>query len=907
VVLLQYVIRGYLLPIYDENKDRPTFVKVQTVEELKNAWERFISLLRDVVTELNKLLGDVDEKKKIRVFADIITLLFKTPMIIPPSIEDAKPLIESPGYMLILGIINRARGIPFKINLYKYDREEIQDRTLALFNKLIELNRKMTEKELPSIARIRDRDVMELVRKIFFDTPADPRPLLNTSSLVVHLLTTSALAWSLASNDGNTEEADMIRLAALFHDIGKPIDWKRYAEKSAEIFKSVFENVLSEETLNRIVEIILNHHEQKPTKVAAYITQADKIISGIDELSQNIELLMEKLPDIPDNIKQIIIDWIKGIKEWEAFEDLLRELGSIEKIADLYSKLIEKFVEIMSKGELIEKGSKDTESEEITGVSLVKIDTREIQNFIFSGSRIPEISGGSLLVDLLVMYDIPMAIAEKEVPMECILYSAGGNLTLLIPERVYSKVAEAIKEVFDSSVIYKPLGYVMERTTLKVDIKKSFVELEQKINAKKYLIGTRNRTSLDLPPIAYVCDSCKEYPAVDVDVVGEDEDRLCIYCLAKRQFGRLFTFRSKLLSLEKNESLWKNILRLYIMEYIAGHSIEELEKGEIEEYLDLAVIKSDGNLMGYYMGIASSLADLVERSYRIDLAMKKAYTVASDIIKKELETVLGNSMDAREWIERVYLGTIFMGGDDIFIILPAYISLPFALIVMETFHKELGYHQKLSPTLSLGIIAGKPKAPIWSLIETAMSLLNTAKDRGRKFGSGGALAFLVSKSLVFTSESARTFLQKISKERLSAQPYILSGKPRIYDLLEKLFDITFGQNYRERIEGIKQLIRRYVRFYFDARKRREGIENLKEPRRHLLKVLSVAQTDREISIPTAAIYTLRESARRGVQQGKRYYEMIIEVARDVSEDMTKLCLPLIDMIFLIDLLGGGTI
>jgi len=903
----KYIIRGYLVPIFDEKKQGPVFIKVLERNELRRKWEEFITDLRSVIEEVNKNIKGISEEEKIKLFANLVTLIYKAPMIMPPFLRGINPVIETPGYLLLIRfLLPKVFDINFPLNLYEYKEEEIKDRNLRYFNELVHLAHELIEKYIPTLKNIvMEESKIRLIRELFFETPADTRPLLNTSSLVVHLLATSALAWAMAKKDGIDEkELCILRLAALFHDIGKPFNWERHVLESVNIFRKIFQGILSQSILDKVSDLIRQHHSGGATGLVRYLIEADRIASNIDRLANYVSEALNKIPGIDENVKNIIKDWVEGRRGWETFNELIKEMKSFEKVKELYEEIIRKSLEVP-----IEKVE---EKEEITGISLMKIDTRKIQKYVFGGLRIPEVAGGSRIIDLLIMYDIPSKLLLNDFPAENILYTAGGNIVLLIPDNEYARLRDLFKEIF-SSETYRQIDYMIAKTTLKINIVETLEDLERRLSIGKIMENLQNEKSLEVSPIAYLCDSCREYPAAIIDRVGEDEDRLCIYCFAKRQFGRLFTFKSKLKALRKSR-LWK-LLSKYVMEYIAGHSpeklklLEERRVREFGEYRDLAVIKSDGNLMGYFMAQSRSLTDLLERSYRVDLALKQGYSFALSMIENELRSVFENELKAKEWIERIYLGTIFMGGDDVFIIMPAWLSIPFSLILAETFHKELGYHDELSisPTLTIGISSGKPKAPIWSLVETAASLLDYGKTRGgRRSGTGGALAFLVSKSLVFTSESARSFLMRSVEDRLSSMPYVLKGKPNIYFILAKIFEKDGKQitTYEDKINFIREIIKELAKEFIGGE-----ISRLKSIRRHMLRVLNMTTNGEKVVILNGVMFALREFRRRGEEDPtSKYYKMLIDMIPEVSDpEIERIKLPIIDLIMLIDLMKGGVV
>ena len=116
------------------------------------------------------------------------------------------------------------------------------------------------------------------------------------------------------------------------------------------------------------------------------------------------------------------------------------------------------------------------------------------------------------------------------------------------------------------------------------------------------------------------------------------------------------------------------------------------------------------------------------------------------------------------------MGRIYVGGDDILLMVPGYLAIPISLIIINEFYKKMG-----GATLSVGVYLYHPKSSIWNGISTAKYLLDVnAKSIGRgtskdKIGS-----------IDFQSEfSGISDLSSPKTKKYTCRPYLISKDQKI--------------------------------------------------------------------------------------------------------------------------------
>jgi len=565
-------------------------------------------------------------------------------------------------------------------------------------------------------------EIMDAIIKM----PADTRIGLNTSSLIIHLLTTSGISSAIyisKRKNVSIKELAILRLLSMFHDIGKIIEWKAHEKRSASILREIFDSKITEERSEawEIIEKVANILEGKIKENIYYeiFKEADKIASGVDRIKELVPIVLSKEKkdmlekkivaylsklgismkgNLEDDYKQVFDDW----NFWNEFLTLEERIKLTEDFCKNVSRM-------SSNDEIYE--TMISEKEKLEEVLVVKFDFAGIQHYIKSND-LRSLMGGSRIVDIIVYASIPDLLMNLGIPYECVLIFGGGNLTALIPSNKIDEVREELSKLDIPGVKINIGASPLYNSYIAVNR-----EIEKDIFNTKILNNIKPKHNITLD-IYKKCEFCGKENAEE----SKDKESLCKKCQYKYEIGEKEYFRYRINSFFdwkiKNDYLPLKNKKTDILFFIAGHTIKEAAKIlPIEEYKNLAIIRFDGNIIGQFMASAISITDIFERSVRIDRAVKDAINRFYNILKEISE----------EDALRVVLGTLYIGGDDGLLIVPSWLSIPLSLYLLNHYYYSLGGKS----TLSLSIVGAKPKHPLIPLYECAGHLLDRyAKDNG---------------------------------------------------------------------------------------------------------------------------------------------------------------------------------
>ena len=856
-------LAGHITPIRGP-RDEPLDVTELDVELLER-WDAYwLGAVRSLIEAALGLISEVkvEPKKaavlKLRKIADAIYLSMIAPLLLEPVPVEELKLITAPR-LFYLWLFTRSS--PVANSLFKPTerlcslQELSKERVVKRFLQALEASIGQEGAPLNVFVKFLSENTHARLYEFFLGVPADTRPGLNTSSLVVHLLTTAAIAYCLGLAEGiDATELELLRLAGLLHDIGKPRAWREMCEKgtytshakvSAQLVRELLKGLLEEGLLNRLVSLVKYHHvpTEAPEDIRPLVqklSRADGISSAEDRLTNIVvDTLAEALGVSKAEAKRLLK--ARGKKAWEEWLKLYGEK------AEELRKATEKAVAALRKwasGEgLREEGKPTAEGELRLGIA----DIRHIQSFIMASEELKGLAAGSFIVDAACMYALPRVLCDPELysakdgeeaaflgrlAPECILYAGGGVLVFLAPTRwgEGKELPEALK-----GAVRELLGLELSQG---LDIALALVELKDpflvSLREAHALVQARKLELLEEPRerpirlgIGRSCELCGRRPAVK----AKEGALVCPTCAARLDFANSLVMglraRWEHLGLEKLTGLAWDRVSTRIMEFIAGHD----DPRRIRRLRNLCLLKFDGNLAGRYMAGACSISDAVERSIRVDVAAKRALRALVKTIEEgvgELAPALEAQAGLKDPVAlekaRLALGYLYMGGDDGLLLLPAWLALPAALILGEEFYREMG--GVLS--LAVGAVSAKAKYNIWSLLEAASALLEEAKDNFRlailrhEQGLRGCAAFMFTEGGALAYGVVKSTVEAMRADGLSTQPYKIAdeGDPRS---LLRLLSVVLGLG---NVKPGPRLYATLVKMAYAASREREVVEEV---------------------------------------------------------------------------------
>ncbi len=872
------VYKTFTVPILVNG--RPENIVEVTKELVEESWKDVLQGLRMYVLEYRKMIENLKNKPAVHEYyetlADIIALYFRQPL----QLDPIPSVMVSP--MRLYGVVRKIAHIK---NVY-------HENPLDTLNRLSEVMKKLAEERL-------DEPKPEFLIKLvdcWLKLPADTRPGHNTSGLIPHLLTTSAIAWALAvENNLGREEAAKARLAALLHDMSKPFNYRKHWKITDKIVKLVFdEEILGSELFNKMVQLVKEHHISSEDSLGKIIKDADKIASSVDRLGDLAKDILKT--DLGEKVK---ILYGTGEEAWEEWDRLADE--DREKIKELSLKFIK---------EVAEKTQPDASKDVEDGKLLYfLVDVGGIQDFLYRTTKLRTVAASSYLVDFLVSAYLMLAVQyylsstmDVWMPVEAFMINGGGNLSFIAPASLKDKIMECLERIRKNLVEKLSLNLYFGHTPLK----ESFTETAAKTAAQVNLQKIEHKKLAEGKPVSTnLCNYCYINP------VKSKEKDICDTCIKLEEIGDIFHFSSKwgadLILLPCNKRIGKfeenYDTKIDLMYVIAGHSPKELDevKKPRGSKRNVAVVKFDANMMGEFFAKSISLTDALERSWRVDISMKTAYQKTLCELYEAVKDFDGT--EAMTAVRQCYLGTLYMGGDDGLIICPSWASIPLAIGIAKYFYEGMGG----ALTLSVGIAATIPEHDVWSSIEAASTLLDKAKKAGRRIKTPsdgfGALCFDIIEAGTLSGSAVNLRYRELVNEGLTVQPFKLGGVAEV-GKLDTILETILGV----RIDDLKTLFKKCREASRDETSKTDLQTYLKRVRSALREPPEIVRTSKELSITLSFTYFNRQISRLKDDHSVKAYKLIINAVREyLLRRDNKLRTPFADIDRLIKIVGGGVI
>jgi len=780
-------------------------LKVKKVDEsnLSDLKAEFIRALTALANYSCELAGN-NETKATNLYADLISIIYKLPTVLShapafPSGSSLNTGLPTPFEYFFTYIIVRHLDV-------NIDYSNIE----GLLKSLDSQKRKQIDEVIRFASTLRD-----LYEKLLY-TPADTRPGFNFTSLVSHLQLTSILVWLLQTS---SLDLNYLRIAALLHDLGKLFNPTNHVTASVEILDQVIEeSSCLKNTLSRVRELIEKHHSD----YIGIVEKADRLASATDRLSDIVNKVLES-EDVAGIGKCKDVCYSLSARTKECME-CLEKLGeqSYEKASQiLYKSILEslgldfkELDEIIEGWESIPSKKVEVTEREAVGKSLgylVYIDFPGVQRFITSFPKLRDMSFASFLVDFVTsVYSfivLDQAYYERtnhksRIPAEALLSGYGGHSYIVVrsdfgkKEEVKSLLSNSSPEYLDIRLDAKVVdlayeNYVKDYKTIRDEIASMGYERYLNYKEKVYSLGLHR-----------VCDNCGVRPAVKRLEKNGEEEYLCDVCSLVRELSSNRGFMAKLNSTYLIEGESVSPRHDIVIEGVNKDELEALGEVAMEiiagyktlnDTKYVALVKADGNDGGKIFGNTATFSEYIDKSFRLDYGVKKSfYKTLSELLRAEKEVNNGSSNSFKDLTSRTLAGVLYLGGDDIMLMMPSVIAVPFAVKMFESVNKETGF------TFKVGVISVKPDHPVQFAYKAVNELMESSKLKKKS-----SLSCLVFSSTLATEGVIEAELEKYEGKQDSKRNKDTGSKENKQEQDSYLVVSNDIENVKELLQKVK--------------------------------------------------------------------------------------------------------
>lgn len=369
---------------------------------------------------------------------------------------------------------------------------------------------------------------------------------------------------------------------------------------------------------------------------------------------------------------------------------------------------------------------KQNQSAERVDMVLVGLDTDQVKSYVFATARLKEIRGASSILDELNEIEIPKVVTEIAGDHR-VVYAGGGSALAEVENgdearRLIQEVERLYRSRTKSAEI---TGDWIEMTDLNTSFGKYARRLNFSLRRRKGE-KVRQRTWL-ASPVLKACQSCGQYPA-SRHVTQPQEAFICASCDIKRSRSeqiRNSSFGSRLQQLlehARDRGQWQGLTVLNN----APDDFEEIGKSASPEGY-IGFIYCDGNRMG------ELFSELDRDPYRkLSEGLRKT-------LREATFDALCQHFQELEPKQKFPFEIIFIGGDDLVLVVAADKALEIALYLCREFEErtkpvlELAglANQRRRLSLSAAVVLSHASLPIYHLQTIADDLLKSAKRRSQ--------------------------------------------------------------------------------------------------------------------------------------------------------------------------------
>lgn len=367
-------------------------------------------------------------------------------------------------------------------------------------------------------------------------------------------------------------------------------------------------------------------------------------------------------------------------------------------------------------------------------VDFVKGSIYKIKQYFMESNNIRDIRGGSMMVDYLNNKFIENELKKFKLNSNNIIYCGGGNVLLAVPAGKGKELCKHFENEFkEKSLTMKCAFEYIETTIEKLLFNYCKVESDGRHTGEKIRLDSKvtERSKLKI----YDMDYDNQLPELKLNglaniklddyKIENNNEKICDSCdiryakyyMKEKKNGYLCPSCARKHLLGKNEDELISAFKEHIgeeetkkLKYSDKFNNGSLDK--IFDERDIAIIYGDGNNMGNVVNEITNIFEMMYFSKNTDRITKKCVFDA-------LHNVMGD--------ESIF-EILALGGDDIFIIVPAEYAFKIASNIINGFDKEFDHNI----TMSIGIAIAKCSTPITSTFNMAHDRLDNAKKYVKK-------------------------------------------------------------------------------------------------------------------------------------------------------------------------------
>jgi len=365
-------------------------------------------------------------------------------------------------------------------------------------------------------------------------------------------------------------------------------------------------------------------------------------------------------------------------------------------------------------------------------LALVSADTDQVKSYVYESAKIPEVRGASGLLQDLNEKETAEELHERlGIPPEWIIYAGGGSFLIVTPTELADQVAAEITCFYPAKTLTATITAVSQPVSLS-DLHSALGEQVRELGFLLKVAKLQRKTIpyFDSLPHGEFCAVCNIRPAQER--YGDTPDLLCISCAHKRDHSDKRRMLDKFTEFLNGEPGLR-------AKYFRGASPETVSWAETLADIGqlgngyVGAILADGDDIGQLIHSLETLQEFHDFAHGLEKAIEEAvfHSLATHLHCHPLASPRGR------WTRFHPFEIIALGGDDLFLIVPASVAFEVGLSIVEEFAQakssvlpsDLQHHHW---GMSAGFLICPDHFPIYFMRAMTEELLARAKQETRQ-------------------------------------------------------------------------------------------------------------------------------------------------------------------------------